>query len=224
MSQFLITALWSTSGTTCENSGKYREKFINKVMAIYSAKSRTASAFIVGPAKFKVTERANNSERKHIENFTYWRERYFKLVNRVRKLSVVENLESDKAHLEKLLALKVQYKSEGLKSTNYKIVNLGVKIRYYTKKVEQLTARETLSEMFQEIKVPNGKIYYANDRLIVEHTEKPDSNVIATIKSKGFKYSPKTKTWVRQFTGNAIHSGKQLGKLLNKIDLSDAAC
>ncbi len=203
------------------NSGKYREKFISKVMSIYSAKSRTASAFIVGPAKFKVTERANNSERKAIEHFTYWRERYFKLVNRVRTKTPEESLKEDKAHLEKLEALKLKWKSEGRKSTHFSMSNLSVKIRYYKKKIEGLEAREKLSELFTEIIIPDGRIYFSDNRLVVEHNNKPNAETLTAIKSHGFKYSPKTRTWVRQFTGNAVYYGKQLASKLNqKIEVS----
>lgn len=197
-----------------ENTGKYHDKFVEKVMAIYGAKSRQASAMIVGPANFKVTHKANEAERKHTEHFNHWRERYFKLVNRVRKLSVAENIISDSEHLTKLEALKAQYKLEG--KPHYAMTNLNAKIRYYKKKVEQLEVREKLSELFKETAIPGGRIYFSNERLVVEHSSKPDKTTIDDIKSHGFKYSPKTTTWVRQFTGNAVHSARQLGVKLNE--------
>lgn len=196
-----------------ENTGKYYDKFVEKVMAIYGAKSRQASAMIVGPARFKVTHKANEAERRHTDHFNHWRERYFKLVNRVRKLSVAENIISDSEHLTKLEALKAQYKLEG--KPHYAMTNLNAKIRYYKKKVEQLEAREKLSDLFSELMIPDGRIYFSNERLVVEHNSKPDKTTIDDIKSHGFKYSPKTQTWVRQFTGNAVRSGKLLAKKLN---------
>jgi len=200
-----------------ENSGKYKEKFESKVMAIYGAKSRTASAFIVGPAKFKVTERANESERKHIEHFTYWRERYFKLVNRVRKASPSDDIAKHRIEIEKLEAQKAKWKLDGYGSRDWRISNTNANIRYYKKKIEALEARTQLADLFQEIAIPDGRIYFANDRLVVEHNQKPDKATLELIKSHGFKYSPKTTTWVRQFTGNAVYYGKQLGKKLNEV-------
>lgn len=199
-----------------ENTGKYSDKFQEKVMSIYSAKSRTASSFIVGPAKFKVTERANNSERKHIEHFTYWRERYFKLVNRVRKASPVDDIAKHKLEIEKLEKQKADWKAQGYGSRDYRISNTNANIRYYKKKIEALEARTKLSEIFTETIIPNGKIYFSNDRLVIEHNNKPDKETITLIKGHGFKYSPKTTTWVRQFTGNAVHSARQLVDKLNK--------
>lgn len=198
-----------------ENSERYKEKFESKVMDIYGAKSRTASAFIVGPAKFKVTERANNSERRAIEHFTYWRERYFKLVNRVRRSSPSDDITNHKLEIEKLEAQKAHYIAEGYSSRDFRISNTNASIRYYKKKIEALEAREKLSELFQEITIPDGKIYFSNDRLVINHNSKPEKNVIELIKKHGFKYSPKTSTWVRQFTGNAVHSARQLGDRLN---------
>lgn len=198
-----------------ENSGKYHDKFVEKVMAIYGAKSRQASAMIVGPAKFKVTHKANEAERKHTEHFNHWRERYFKLVNRVRKASPSDDIAKHKIEIEKLEAQKAKWKAEGYGSRDWRISNTNANIRYYKKKIEALEARNQLSEMFTEIMIPNGRIYFSNDRMVVEHSEKPSKETIELIKSHGFKYSPKTTTWVRQFTGNAVYYGKQLAKKLN---------
>lgn len=199
-----------------ENSGKYREKFITKVMDIYSSKMRQASWMIVGPANFKVTEKANRAERTKDDHFRHWRERYFKLVNRVRKALPSVDIDKHKLEIERLEALKTRYKAEGYGSRDWRISNTNANIRYYKKKIEALEAREELSNNFQETLIPNGKIYYSDNRLVVEHNEKPEREVIDVIKYHGFKYSPKTKTWVRQFTGNAVHSARQLAERLNK--------
>lgn len=193
-----------------ENKGKYEQKFCEKVMAIYGAKSRQASSMIVGPAKFKVTHKANEAERKHFDHFAKWRERYFKLVNRVRKKSPAEYIEDHKNEISRLEEVKAKRKEEG---RCYR--NITIRIKYYKDKIEQMEAREKLSENFSEIAIPDGKIYFANDRLVVEHTNKPSSEVISIIKKHGFRYSPKTKSWVRQFTGNAVYSAKQLANKLN---------
>lgn len=195
-----------------DNKGKYEQKFCEKVMAIYGAKSRQASAFIVGPAKFKVTHKANESERKHYDHFTKWRERYFKLVNRVRKKSPSEYIEDHKNEILRLEGVKAKRKEE---KRCYR--NITIRIKYYKDKIEQLGARERLSENFTELIIPEGKIYFSNDRLVVEHTSKPSSEVIALIKKHGFRYSPRTKSWVRQFTGNAVYSAKNLAKALDEV-------
>lgn len=201
-----------------ENSGKYKEKFEAKVMDIYSAKSRTASWFIVGPANFKVTEKANRSERNKEEHFQEWRTRYFKLVNRVRKASPVDDIAKHRIEIEKLEAQKAKWKADGYGSRDWRISNTNANIRYYKKKIEALEARTKLSESFQETKIPNGRIYFSNDRLVIEHESKPSKEVIEVIRSNGFKYSPRTTTWVRQFTGNAVHSARRVSEILNSME------
>ena len=201
-----------------ENSGKYREKFISKVMDIYASKARTASAMIVGPARFKVTTKANESEQRKTEHFTYWRERYFKLVNRVRTKPPEEMNDLHKKELERLEALKEKRKAEGFKARDYRIVNLNARIRYYKEMIESNERRMNLIENFKEVEIKGGRIYASDNRIIVEHLEKPDRNVIDLVKSHGFKYSPRTKTWVRKFTENAIFSTKQLYRKLKEMD------
>lgn len=199
-----------------ENTGKYAEKFCDKVMAIYRHKARQASAMIVGPAKFKPNTKAMDSEVKAMEHFSQWRERYFRLVNRVRKVSPSEDIAKHLIEIEKLEALKAKYKAEGYSSRDFRISNTNAKIRYYKKKIEALEARIKLQDSFEETVIPNGKVYQANDRIVVEHFDKPSREVIDLVKRHGFRFSPKTKTWVRQFTGNAVHSTRQLIEALNK--------
>ena len=52
----------------------------------------------------------------------------------------------------------------------------------------------------------------SNERLVITHESKPSSEVLSKIKKRGFKYSPKTKTWVRQYTANALNSVKWLAE------------
>src|SRR5690606_19055251 len=69
-----------------ENQGNYKEKFIDKVMTIYHRQSRCASPMITGPAKFPFSSNMKkiNSHHKAYDDFTHWRTKYFKAVNRER--------------------------------------------------------------------------------------------------------------------------------------------
>ena len=51
----------------------------------------------------------------------------------------------------------------------------------------------------------------------IKHEDKPSADVIAKIKKRGFKFSPKTKSWVRQFTHNTVMSAKILAEELNHV-------
>lgn len=113
--------------------------------------------------------------------------------------------------------MKARYKAEGFKSQDWRISNTNATIRYHKAKIEALQNRIDLSSSFNEISVPDGRIYFANERLIVEHGEKPSSEAIKLIKEHSFRYSPRSKTWVRQFTQNAVYDAQNLAKKLNEL-------
>ena len=174
-----------------ESNERYKEKFISKLMLIYSHKSNTASAMIVGPARFKVNHKRLNWERGAYDKFTHWRNRYLKLVQRQPRATIQESIE--------------------------RLQNRGS--QYARGKVKQLEARQTLADNFESFKLPcGGLVTLENERLVVTHKSKPSLEVLALIKKRGFKYSPRTKTWVRQFTGNALHSLKLLREELEQLN------
>ena len=177
------------------SAGNYTSKYIDKLMRIYNHKSHTASAMIVGPAKFKTNTKRLNWERNAYEDFTRWRERYLRLVQRVARPSINDAI--TKAQADASSASTAQNR------------------RYHLDKVKELESRKDLAESFEPISILGGSIYYENERLIVKHEDKPSPEVIAKIKKRGFKFSPKTKSWVRQFTANAVMSARILAEELS---------
>lgn len=172
-----------------QSNESYKRKFIDKLMLIYTHKSNTASAMIVGPAKFKTNTKRLNWERQSIERFSHWRDRYLRLVQRERRKTIDES----------------------------KALHASKDSQYSKGRVKELEARSTLLERFKPFTLPcGGLVTVSNERLVITHESKPSSEVLAAIKKRGFKYSPKTKTWVRQFTGNALYSLDYL-----KQDLED---
>ena len=173
---------------------KYAEKFISKLILIYNHRSNTASAMITGPARFPTSK--NNKrldwEMKAIDKFVQWRERYLNLVTRIRRATIQESLDK---HLNK--AETSQYSRE---------------------RVRELEARQELSQKFEGFTMAcGGVVTLNNERLVITHDSKPSIEVLSLIKKRGFKYSPKTKTWVRQFTGNALMSVEILRDEIEKI-------
>jgi len=65
-----------------------------------------------------------------------------------------------------------------------------------------------------------GKDYSIGDVRVLQNTEenrlqllfpdKPEAEMIATLKSRGFKWSPRNKAWQRQLTPNALYSLKSI--------------
>lgn len=173
-----------------ENNQKYIDKFICKLMLYYNHKSNTASAMIVGPAKFKSNTKRMNWERGAFEKFSAWRNKYIALVQRVPRATIQESLEK---HQDKTS-------------------------QYSKGRVKQLEARQELTKRFESFTMAcGGVVTLSNERLVITHCEKPSNEVLTLIKKRGFKFSPKTKSWVRQFTGNALLSVKLLKEEMRKL-------
>ena len=227
-----------------DNKGNYEKKFNDRLAIYYARKSRTASAMICGPARFPFSKnlKAIDLENRAWEDFSKWREKYFRLVNRVRTKSPEQEIDDTLIEIEKLEARKALYqafnnlktfeekeayaKENGFYDTftalwskydlvpKYHLTSMTTKIRERKKKLEVMRSRIDRKETFEAIQIQGGSIYLDNDRVIVKHDEKPSREVIDLIKSSGFKYSPKTSTWVRKHTENAIYSAKKLAEKL----------
>lgn len=230
-----------------ENQGNYERKFIEKIMAYYHSLSGVASSMITGPANFPFSRNAKKSQwaDNKLDHFNHWRTKYFKAVNRVRTLSPEAELDLIPKQIDELETLKEQYKEikkcktveergqlVGMYFPNWSnwskeylidkgacsITSITTKIRERKKKIEVMKARIERKAEFKPMKFEGGSIYIDNDRVIVEHDEKPERDIIDAIKKHGFRYSPKTTCWVRKHTGNAIYSAQSLYKNhLNKV-------
>ena len=219
-----------------ETRGKYQEKFIAKVMLIFHRQSRCASPMITGPANFNNRKNAKcwDSRDRAMTDFDHWRTKYFKLVNRVRTLSPEAEIDKTLEELERLEDKKEAYKvADKLKTSEEKInyldevghltsrakswiesgyslasVSLTTKIRERKKKLETMRSRVSRKESFEKIDFNGGYIDIENDRVIIKHHEKPSKEILDTLRSSGFRYSPKTTSWVRKHTANAIADAK----------------
>lgn len=67
----------------------------------------------------------------------------------------------------------------------------------------------------QELKMFNFEGFkvlfnYEIDRLQIQHDEKPNAEIIQTLKKNAFKWSPSQKVWQRQLTQNAIYTTQRI--------------
>lgn len=101
-----------------ENTGNYEAKFIERFSDWMHAKSRCISSMITGPANFPVrrAQKANRAEENKYQDFMYWREKYFKAVNRV----PTKSPEDEIVHAEKKLKNAIQLQ-DWLKEFNKEI-------------------------------------------------------------------------------------------------------
>jgi len=184
--------------------------------------------------------KAWDSRDRALSDFDHWRKKYINAATRERTLSPEAEIDKTLEEIERLEIRRDMYKLvnklktpearvEWLKANNlytlrmhtdlewgngslpsYKVTSLTTKIRERNKKLETMKNRIEVKSDFEDMTFIGGKIFIDNDRVIVHHDEKPSKEIIEAIKRNGFKYSPKTTSWVRKHTENAMYSAKQL--------------
>lgn len=109
-----------------ENQGNYREKYISKFSDWMGAKGRCISSMITGPSNFPVrkAQKANQSEHNKSVEFSNWRERYFKAVNRVPTKSPEEELILAERNLEFLINFQFEVKEINKEIRSSKLTDL----------------------------------------------------------------------------------------------------
>jgi hypothetical protein len=63
---------------------------------------------------------------------------------------------------------------------------------------------------WEDIEFDGGYITIEDDRVKIFHDSKPEKEVIANLKSSGFRWSPNWSCWCRKHTGNAVAAAKKL--------------
>lgn len=228
------------------NTGNYAEKFQDKVMTIFHRQARCASPMITGPANFnnRRNGKAWDSRDNAVKEFDHWRAKYIKAVLRERTLSPEAEIDKTVEELERLEVKKEIYKAvdkcetreakeallqenEMLTEWNIRHLDLGycfnrtsltTKIRERKKKLEIMKVRIERKETFVKIEFAGGYVDIENDRVVIKHHDKPSKEIIDLIKANGFRYSPKTVSWVRKHTGNAVAVVKSILPKLGVIE------
>lgn len=120
------------------------------------------------------------------------------------------------AEIEKVVTWFPKYEYEKQPYKQFQLTNNNAVIKHTQKRVAELESKESKAELGnKEIVFPGGVciLNYKEDRIQLRHAEKPDSNVIAEIKSCGFRWSPFHKVWQRQITNNALYVTKTFLKI-----------
>jgi hypothetical protein len=229
--------------TLGENTGNYESKFYARVNLIVARQSRCASPMITGPANFnnRRNGKAWESRDRALSEFEHWRKKYINAATRERTLSPEAEIDKTLEELERLEAkkeifkavdkLKTREEKEKYLSKNYRLtdwemrhLDLGycfnrtsitTKIRERKKKLEVMKVRIERKETFEKIEFNGGYVDIENDRVVIKHYEKPSKEIIEVIKTNGFRYSPKTVSWVRKHTGNAVYVVENIIPLLS---------
>lgn len=93
---------------------------------------------------------------------------------------------------------------------SFTLTSISTKIRERRKKIEVMKSRIEAKNNQEDIFFNGGKIFIENDRVIIQHDNKPEREVIDAIKSNGFRWSPKFKSWCRKHTANARRDANYL--------------
>lgn len=115
-----------------------------------------------------------------------------------------------------LLHPKFAYYGQGYAS--FSLTNNNANIKRLEQRVKELTVKEEMkAKIEQGGEVPemtiNGAIIrkdFADDRLKIIFDGKPAQNVIDSLKSSGFRWSPYLKCWCRKLTSNAVYVAKMI--------------
>lgn len=86
---------------------------------------------------------------------------------------------------------------------SYALQNSNARIKQYKKRIEVLEQKQANSTgENSEFEFPAGKVVlnFQADRVQILYNEKPAYEIISTLKSNGFRWSPSNKAWQRQLT------------------------
>jgi len=106
-------------------------------------------------------------------------------------------------------------------SWGFGLTNNNANMKRVEGRIKELEAKEVMrnDKPQTEFNFEGGKIVinYEADRIQIKHDSKPDSSIIAKLKSNGFKWSHNNQAWQRQITQNAMYVTKNLYKEFTAI-------
>lgn len=214
---------------------RYRQGYLKRYTAFLAACGRTASAFIAGPAKFPVAqqEKRHATRDKRMIELDDWQKKTQNILRRKYNPPaeiVISGLDPDA--IEKLTAkldsertahvamVEANKAARAAKETQpykaFELRNSSARIKQIEDRITQLKVRKQVSESFEgregEINGLTWKLTIADERLCIVFSGKPDEALRSSLKRAAFKWSPTRGAWVRQYTGNAVYSARQLLK------------
>jgi len=93
---------------------------------------------------------------------------------------------------------------------SYSLTNSNARIKALKEKVLTMKARISRKATWEPIQFMGGSIDIQSDRVVIFHDEKPESEVIQSLKSRGFRWSRNYGCWCRKHTANALYVAKQI--------------
>ncbi len=200
----------------------FESKYWDFCSKYLSQSAKVASTGITGRSGFNYArnEKASISADKTMKNWLEWTE--FKVNQLIKRaLPYIDPKEQADSELTDLLKEQAQYKEHnktakknGLDMVpSWKLTNLNNRIKARKAKIEKINKQEVLAETnpVEILSEKNGlKIFIDNSiqRVVFKHDSKPSSEEIATLKQKGFRWSPKNLQWQAFINRNSLDFAK----------------
>lgn len=110
-----------------------------------------------------------------------------------------------------LITLLNQDRAKPIFSSRHKFWKLAEQTKDKAEKLKELSEKEDKIHQFEGFQIIFS---YKDERIKVIHEQKPERDVINTIKNYGFRWAFKEKVWQRKLTNNGIYNTKLLLKEL----------
>ena len=96
----------------------------------------------------------------------------------------------------------------------YQFTNNNARIKMYEQRIKVLEEKNRIAVAIGKKEIPFADgiviLNYTEDRVQIRNNEKPSREIINTIKSNGFHWSPSNKVWQRKISEQAIYKASLL--------------
>jgi hypothetical protein len=197
----------------CTNHDQYAEKVkslggdVAKLDALARAYlhslSNTASAMIVGPARFPAAR--NEKRMRWADNHA---KRYYDYIDLVERRAKRAAQPPAPTRAEKLEQARAHY--EAVKATPPAQRRHSFELQYANKAVKDLEAQQAA---LKQLEPTEGALYQTDaNRVWFVFDGKPSDAIRELLKSRAFKWTPSKGHWGRQLTPNALLAAQQIAK------------
>lgn len=192
-----------------ENFRQWRKKVLRAYDRYEKNRKIEAAGGPLGAAKAKLAELESTQE-------------YMKRINRIHAAykknpaSLDKQKDLSEKEIEAIKNYVPQYSWVPHPFAPYQLTNNNAMIKNTKDRIAELEAKEALSTKGnKEFQFPGGvcELNYDLDRVTIKHDQKPERDIIDSLKSSGFRWSPHYGVWMRKLTGNAIFATSHLLKM-----------
>ena len=191
---------------------RYRAGYKERTLAVLSAKSRTISAMITGPANFPTArnQKRGNTADKRVQERTEYRGRALQAIARVLQPELAPIRTEDanaaermaakiaeaEAQRDAMKAKNVEARKVGLESPySFELTNLGANIRRMKERTVQIEKAQTATATTKEGTLARLEDCPQDNRVRLFFPGKPSEAVRSDIKHRGFRWTPSIGCW-----------------------------